>query len=202
MPHDNKDRFHLPTPDLMSAEASRLLVNDRVFRPFINASEISEMVGEIAAKINADFAADEITALVILKGSVIFAADLVRRLHMPVRMEFTRASSYGTSMTSSGSIMLEGLFTDVVDRNVLIIEDIVDSGTTITELRKHLSALQPRSLTVAALLSKPAMHQEPVAIDYLGRAIGPEFVVGYGLDYAEYGRHLDGIWVLDEQPSA
>ncbi len=202
MPHDNKDPFHLPTPDLMSAEASRLLVNDRVFRPFINASEISEMVGEIAAKINADFAADEITALVILKGSVIFAADLVRRLHMPVRMEFTRASSYGTSMTSSGSIMLEGLFTDVVDRNVLIIEDIVDSGTTITELRKHLSALQPRSLTVAALLSKPAMHQEPVAIDYLGRAIGPEFVVGYGLDYAEYGRHLDGIWVLDEQPSA
>lgn len=202
MPHDNKDPFHLPTPDLMSAEASRMLVNDRVFRPFINASEISEMVGEIAAKINADFAADEITALVILKGSVIFAADLVRRLHMPVRMEFTRASSYGTSMTSSGSIMLEGLFTDVVDRNVLIIEDIVDSGTTITELRKHLSALQPRSLTVAALLSKPAMHQEPVAIDYLGRAIGPEFVVGYGLDYAEYGRHLDGIWVLDEQPSA
>jgi hypoxanthine phosphoribosyltransferase len=202
MPHDNKDPLHLPTPDLMSAEASRLLVNDRVFRPFINASEISEMVCEIAAKINADFAADEITALVILKGSVIFAADLVRRLHMPVRMEFTRASSYGTSMTSSGSIMLEGLFTDVVDRNVLIIEDIVDSGTTITELRKHLSALQPRSLTVAALLSKPAMHQEPVAIDYLGRAIGPEFVVGYGLDYAEYGRHLDGIWVLDEQPSA
>jgi hypoxanthine phosphoribosyltransferase len=186
----------------MSAEEPRLLVNDRVFRPYIDASEISEMVVDIAHKINADFAAEELTALVILKGSVIFAADLVRRLHMPVRLEFTRASSYGTSMMSSGSIVLEGLFTDVVDRNVLIIEDIVDSGTTITELRKHLSALQPRSLTVAALLSKPAMHQEPVAIDYLGRAIGPEFVVGYGLDYAEYGRHLDGIWVIDEQPSA
>lgn len=183
----------------MSAETPRLVVNDRVFRPFIDADEIAEMVDSIAAGINADYAAEEITALIILKGSVIFAADLVRRLHMPVRMEFTRASSYGTSMTSSGAITLEGLFTDVADRHVLIIEDIVDSGTTITELRKHLSALQPRSLTIAALLSKPAMHQEPVAIDYLGRAIGPEFVVGYGLDYAEYGRHLDGIWVLDDE---
>lgn len=186
----------------MSATESRLLVNDRVFRPFIGADEIAQMVDNIAAKINADFAGQELSALIILKGSVIFAADLVRRLNMPVRMEFSRASSYGTAMTSSGSITLEGLFTDVADRNVVIIEDIVDSGTTITELRKHLSALQPRSLTVAALLSKPVMHKEPITIDYLGRTIGPEFVVGYGLDYAEYGRHLDGIWVLDEESIA
>ena len=186
----------------MSPNESRLLVNDRVFRPFIGADEIAEMVTEIAGQINADFAGQELTALVILKGSVIFASDLVRRLTMPVRMEFTRASSYGTGMQTSGSIVLEGLFTDVTERNVVIIEDIVDSGTTITELRKHLAALQPKSLTVAALLSKPAMHREPVAIDYLGRAIGPEFVVGYGLDYAEYGRHLDGIWVIDETASA
>lgn len=186
----------------MSHDESRLLVNDRVFRPFIGPAEISEMVASIATRINADFAGEELTVLVILKGSVIFASDLVRRLHMPVRMEFTRASSYGVGMKSSGSITLEGLFTDVTERNVLIVEDIVDSGTTITELRKHLSILQPKSLTVAALLSKPAVHDESVAIDYLGRTIGPEFVVGYGLDYAEYGRHLDGIWVLDESPLA
>lgn len=186
----------------ISSKESRVVVNDRVFRPFIDAGEIAEMVSEIAGKINADFAGQELTVLVILKGSVIFASDLVRHLSIPLRMEFTRASSYGTGMQSSGSIVLEGLFTDVTERNVVIIEDIVDSGTTITELRKHLAALQPKSLTVAALLSKPAMHRETVTIDYLGRAIGPEFVVGYGLDYAEYGRHLDGIWVLDETTTA
>lgn len=186
----------------ISSKESRVVVNDRVFRPFIDAGEIAEMVSDIAGKINADFAGQELTVLVILKGSVIFASDLVRHLSIPVRMEFTRASSYGTGMQSSGSIVLEGLFTDVTERNVVIIEDIVDSGTTITELRKHLAALQPKSLTVAALLSKPAMHRETVTIDYLGRAIGPEFVVGYGLDYAEYGRHLDGIWVLDETTTA
>lgn len=186
----------------ISSKESRVVVNDRVFRPFIDSGEIAEMVSDIAGKINADFAGQELTVLVILKGSVIFASDLVRHLSIPVRMEFTRASSYGTGMQSSGSIVLEGLFTDVTERNVVIIEDIVDSGTTITELRKHLAALQPKSLTVAALLSKPAMHRETVTIDYLGRAIGPEFVVGYGLDYAEYGRHLDGIWVLDETTTA
>ncbi|MFM8770949.1 MAG: phosphoribosyltransferase, partial [Candidatus Kapaibacterium sp.] len=106
----------------MSHDESRLLVNDRVFRPFIGPAEISEMVSSIAARINADFAGDELTVLVILKGSVIFASDLVRCLHMPVRMEFTRASSYGRGMKSSGSITLEGLFTDVTERNVLFIE--------------------------------------------------------------------------------
>lgn len=182
----------------MTTTPNNVLVHDRVFRPFIGADEIADMVRSIATSINTDFAGDELTVLVILKGSVIFAADLVRQLTMPVRMEFTRASSYGDGMTSSGALVLDGLFTDVTERHVLIVEDIVDSGTTVTELRKHLSVLQPKSLTVAALLSKPAMHQEPVTIDYLGRTIGPEFVVGYGLDYAEYGRHLEGIWVLDE----
>jgi hypoxanthine phosphoribosyltransferase len=163
----------------------------------IARQDIDRIVDNVAERINTDFAGEELTVIVILKGSFLFAADLIRRLSMPVVVEFARASSYRTSMQSSGSVTVEGHFGDIEGRNVLVIEDIIDSGTTIEELRKHLSQLQPKSLTVAALLSKPSVHKYSVAVDYVGKEIGAEFVVGYGLDYAEQGRHLADIWVHD-----
>lgn len=181
----------------MSQAPSSILVHDKSFRLMIGRSEIDGIVGQVAERINADFAGEELTAIVILKGSFLFAADLIRCLSMPVVVEFARASSYRASMLSSGSVTIDGLFGDIEGRNVLVIEDIVDSGTTIEELRKHLSQLQPKSLTVAALLSKPDVHKNAVAVDYVGKEIGSEFVVGYGLDYAEQGRHLADIWVHD-----
>jgi hypoxanthine phosphoribosyltransferase len=189
------------TPEMAEAE-SIIQVHDKTFRPLILRDEISAMVVSVASKINRDFAGEELTVIVILKGSFLFAADLVRHLTMPVVVEFARASSYGKGMTSSGTVTIEGLSADVEGRNILLIEDIVESGTTITELKKHLSLLHPKSLTVAALLSKPSVHNDAVSVDYIGREIGSEFVVGYGLDYAEQGRHLADIWVYDASPEA
>ncbi len=188
--------------DIISPD-HRIRVHDRTFRPYIHREEIEDMVRDIAARINQDFAGEEITILVILKGAMVFASDLIRQLKVPVTVEFTKASSYGKAMTSSGALSIEGLFTEVADRNVMVIEDIVDTGTTIRELIKHLSGLQPKSVTIAALLSKPTMHIEtPTAIDYVGREIAPDFVVGYGMDYAGQGRQLDAIWVATDDASA
>ncbi|MBP6509299.1 MAG: hypoxanthine phosphoribosyltransferase [Candidatus Kapabacteria bacterium] len=180
----------------------QIRVHDRTFRPYIRRDEIQELVHDIAKRINHDFAGQEVTALVILKGAMVFAADLIRQLSMPVIVEFTRASSYGNSMTSAGTTAIEGLLADVTDRNVIIIEDIVDTGTTIRDLIKHLGGLQPRSITIAALLSKPSVHKDTLTIDYVGREIAPDFVVGYGMDYACHGRQLDAIWVVTEEPTA
>lgn len=181
----------------------RIRVHDRTFRPYIRKDEIEDMVKEIATEINRDFAGEELTVLVILKGAMVFASDLIRQLTLPVSVEFTKASSYGNSMKSSGTLSIEGLFTEVTGRNVMIVEDIVDTGTTIRELIKHLSGLQPKSITVAALLSKPSMHAESLTtIDYVGREIAPDFVVGYGMDYAGQGRQLNAIWVASEDVTA
>lgn len=179
-----------------------IVVHDKSFRPFISRDQISDMVDDIATRVNKDYAGSELTVIVILKGSFLFAADLVRRLHMPLVVEFARASSYGNAMSSSGVVHINGLTGNVEGRHVLIVEDIIESGTTITELKKHLSVLQPKSITVAALLSKPSEHIDAVSVDYIGCTIGPEFVVGYGLDYAEQGRHLADIWVHDPSSEA
>lgn len=177
-------------------------VHDRTFRPYIHRHEIDELVGAIAARINSAYAGKELTVLVILKGAMIFASDLVRRLRVPCVIEVLRASSYGPAMRSSGTLNVESVLPEIENRHVLIVEDIIDSGTTIVELIKHISGLNPASVTIAALLSKPDSHKEKLVIDYVGREIAPDFVVGYGMDYAGYGRELDAIWVVSEDYSS
>jgi hypoxanthine phosphoribosyltransferase len=173
-------------------------VHDRTFRPYIRREEIEDMVNAIAESINRDFAGRELTMVVILRGALVFAADLMRKLNMAVTVEVVRASSYRDQMSSSGTVTLDDVVPDITGRHVLIVEDIVDSGTTMRELIKHLSSYEPASLNVAALLSKPDLHQGRIQIDYVGREIAPDFVVGYGLDYAGHGRNLDAIWIVDE----
>ena len=150
----------------------------------------------IANRINQDYAGKELVVLIILKGAMMFAADLVRRVTVPCVLETMRASSYRDGMTS-GFLELEDALPNVTNRHVLIVEDIVDSGKTITELTKVLGGMSPASISVAALLSKPSSQIEPMAIEYVGREIAPDFVVGYGMDYAGYGRELDAIWVVN-----
>lgn len=170
-------------------------VHDRTFRPYIHRHEIDELVGDIATRINRDFDGKELVVLVILKGAMIFASDLVRRLTVPCVIETLRASSYRDTMRS-GVLEIEEALPNVADRHILIVEDIVDTGNTIQELVKILSGMSPASVTVAALLSKPEAQSEPLVIEYLGREIAPDFVVGYGMDYAGYGRELDAVWVV------
>lgn len=180
----------------MKLPTDNIRVHDRMFRPYITRHEIDEMTTRIAEQINKAFAGEEITVLVILKGAILFASDLVRKITVPVAIEFTRASSYGDGMTHSGTTRIEGLTGDISGRNVMIIEDIVDSGVTLRELVKHISGLAPKSITITALLSKPEVHKDSITIDYVGREIAPDFVVGYGMDYAGFGRQLDAIWVV------
>lgn len=177
-------------------EQDIIRVHDRTFRPYIHRHEIDEIIAGMASRINQDFAGKELVVLIILKGAMIFAADLVRKINVPCVLETLRASSYRDGMTS-GFLEIEAALPNVVDRNVLIVEDIVDSGKTIIELTKVLSGMSPASISVAAMLSKPTSQTEPLAIEYVGRAIAPDFVVGYGMDYAGYGRELDAIWVVN-----
>ncbi len=161
---------------------------------------IRERVEELGHRIAADYLGRELTALVVLKGSFVFAADLLRSIGLPLAaVEFIGLRSYGSRTSTSGvvEITLDAKY-PLVDKHVLIIEDIVDTGLTLSFLRENLSTRLPASIRLAALLHKPARTVKPVPIDYLGFTIPDEFVVGYGLDHDGRYRNLPGIALLDD----
>lgn len=163
----------------------------------LTKQEIDMMVHKIASSINDDFYGEEVTAVVILKGSIMFAADLVRCLTVNVKLDFMKASSYGSGVESSGVISIKkDLETDVEGKNVLIIEDIVDSGRTLSLLREEIEKRGAKKVAIASLLSKPSRRVVDVEVEYIGAEIPDEFVVGYGLDMDEKYRQLDYIGIL------
>ena len=163
----------------------------------LTKQEIDMMVHKIASSVNDDFRGEEVTAVVILKGSMMFAADLVRCLTVNVKLDFMQASSYGSSVESSGVINIKkDLETDVKGKNVLIIEDIVDSGRTLSLLREEIEKRGAKKVAIASLLSKPSRRVVDVKVEYIGTEIPDEFVVGYGLDMDEKYRQLDYIGIL------
>ena len=163
----------------------------------LTKQEIDMMVHRIASSINDDFYGEEVTAVVILKGSIMFAADLVRCLTVNVKLDFMQASSYGSGVESSGVISIKkDLETDVKGKNVLIIEDIVDSGRTLSLLREEIEKRGAKKVAIASLLSKPSRRVVDVEVEYIGAEIPDEFVVGYGLDMDEKYRQLDYIGIL------
>ena len=190
------------TPDasseLHSSAPERITLHGRTFIRYIERHIIAEAIRTIAATINRDYGGREIVLLVILKGAMLFAADLARALNITVQLEFLRASSYGSALSSSGTVTLESNspLEIVCGRDVIIIEDIADSGVTIRALCNRIQQFGPRSLAVAALLSKPSVHKGTIQLDYVGIEIEPVFVVGYGLDYNELGRNLPDIYRL------
>ena len=167
----------------------------------ISTQQIDEKVDELAKKIAADRPGDSGNDLIlvgVLKGAVMFMTDLARALPVPVQLEFMAISSYGTSTSSSGVVrILKDLDRDIAGRDVLIVEDIIDSGLTLSWLRKNLTARGPASLEVVTLLRKPDAVKVEVPVRYVGFDIPNEFVVGYGLDYAERYRDLPYIGTLD-----
>jgi len=167
-------------------------------RPLIGTGELSARVNELAAQITRDYAGRSLVLLCVLKGSFVFAADLARSIALPVRCEFLGVRSYGDDTKSSGVVQITQDLTRPVDGDhILIVEDIVDTGLTLSYLREQLRSRNPASVKVAALLHKPARMQRKVDIDYLGFTIDDVFVVGYGLDYAERYRNLPFLGVLD-----
>jgi hypoxanthine phosphoribosyltransferase len=163
---------------------------------FISASEINSRVQELAEAINRDFAGKELHVIGVLNGAFMFTADLVRYLTIPVTIEFMSASSYGDSTESSGKLKINlDIKTNIRDKNVLIVEDIVDTGLTLSVLKKNLENRGVASLSLASLLYKPARNIHKVKIDYLAFEIEDKFVIGYGLDFAGRYRELPYIGV-------
>lgn len=159
--------------------------------------ELDRMVYRMANEINDDFNCEELVAVVILKGSIMFAADLIRCLTMNVKIDFLQASSYGSGTESTVHIEIKkDIDIDIKDKNVLIIEDIVDSGRTLALLKKNLTDRGAKDVRIASLLSKPSRRVVDVEVEYIGSEIPDEFVVGYGLDMDEKYRQMDYIGIL------
>jgi hypoxanthine phosphoribosyltransferase len=170
------------------------VLDDDIEAELVSSTDIQQRITELAAKIDADYADREPLLVGVLKGAVIFMSDLARALSRPSTMEFMACSSYGSSTTSSGVVrILKDLDRDVSGCDILIVEDIIDSGLTLSWLLKNLQARNPASVEVVALLRKPDAIKIPVSVKYVGFDIANEFVVGYGLDYAERYRDLPYI---------
>jgi len=170
--------------------------------PLITSDRIQARVRELAAEIERDYPPeDEIHLVGVLKGGFMFMADLIRAMSARVTLDFIAVSSYAQSRTSSGEVrLLKDLDSRLEGRHVIIVEDIVDTGLTLTYLQDILRARAPRTLRTACLLSKPSRRMVDVSVDYVGFTIEDRFVVGYGLDFAEKYRNLDYIAVVDGEP--
>jgi len=168
-------------------------------RVFLTAEQIHKRVQEMGQQISADFPEGPIYLITILKGAFMFLADLSRAIKTPSRIEFIGISSYGRGKTTSGQVKVtKDLDVSIEGHHVLIVEDIVDSGVTLTYLLNVLKQRRPKSLHIATLLDKPDRRLRPVEVAYVGFKIPDEFVVGYGLDFAEDYRNLSDICVLSE----
>lgn len=165
--------------------------------PLLTAEQLQHRVAELAGEIRRDAPDAELHFIAVLKGSVFFLADLVRALPGTCTMDFIAVSSYAGGTTSSGEVrMLKDVDRGLQGRDVIIVEDIVDTGLTLTYLQGILRAREPRSLRTACLLSKPSRRKVDVPVEYIGFSIEDHFVVGYGLDYDEHYRHLPYIAML------
>ena len=164
----------------------------------ISAEKIHSRIEEMGAQIARDFPNGPVYMVGVLKGACVFLADLARATPVPVRIEFIGISSYGRGKTSSGEVRLtKDLDVSLEGHDVILVEDIVDSGITLSYLIHVFQQRRPRTLRIATLLDKPERRQRPVKVDYVGFQIPDEFVVGYGLDYAEDYRNLKDVCVLE-----
>ena len=175
-----------------------MIVKDKNFKIYISESEIGTIIRNLAAQVSADYRDGDLVACPILTGAFMFAADLVRRLTIPCEVSFVRYASY-SGMSSTGQVKCMLPFPPEIEgRDVLIIEDVVDSGFSMRHMLDAVWALHPRSVKICTLFFKPDAFKGDYKVDYIGRNIGNEFIVGYGLDYDEHGRTLKDVYVLDE----
>ena len=166
----------------------------------VTSREIQEKVRELGIRITEDYRDEKLLLVGILRGAVVFLSDLMRHLELPCEIDFMDISSYGAGTQSSGVVrILKDLEEDITDRHVLVVEDIVDTGLTLSYLRRTLLARRPASLEICALLSKPSRRQVDLNVKYLGFEVPDVFVIGYGIDYAGAYRNLPDIRALDSE---
>jgi hypoxanthine phosphoribosyltransferase len=174
-----------------------------VFQPqlkiLISRDEIAKAVDRLASEIERDYQGKQPLLIGVLKGSFVFMADLIRQLDLPLELDFVRLSSYGAARESSGRVrVIQGAKTPIKGRDVLVIEDIVDTGITTAFLLDYLRKRKPASLKLCALTDKPSRRRVPVPIDYLGFPVPNKFIVGYGLDCDQRFRNLPDIYALED----
>ncbi len=164
----------------------------------ISEEEITQRIEALGKAITQNFEGQDLVVICVLKGAFMFCSDLIKRINLPLKLEFISLSSYGDNTHSSGSVRLEmDITANIEGKNVLIVEDIVDSGLTIKTLLEIMAVRKPKEVQLASLLFKPSKLKYPVKIDYLGFEIEDKFVIGYGLDYAGRYRELPYIGVLN-----
>ena len=168
-----------------------VLINDEQIEILISESEIKARINHLAKEISES---DQLVVIGLLRGSFIFIADLVRRLNLPVEVDFITVSSYGNEMESSRQVrIIKDLETSIKNRDVLVVEDIIDTGHTLAQVLQIMQTRKPKSLSVCTLLNKPSRREIEVTVRWTGFDIPDEFVIGYGIDYAQQGRNLPHI---------
>ena len=175
------------------------MVSQSQLKVLINHREIDEAITRLAREIRRDYQGKRPLLVGVLKGSFMFMADLIRQLDLPLEVDFVKLSSYGAAKETSGKVrVVQGLKTPVKGKDVLVIEDIVDTGITISFLLDYLRKKKPASLKLCALTEKPSRRRVPLPIDYLGFTVPDRFVVGYGLDFDERFRNLPDIYFIED----
>ncbi|RDY24977.1 hypoxanthine phosphoribosyltransferase [Romboutsia maritimum] len=171
----------------------------KVTKTMLSEEQIQQKVQEIGKQIEKDYKDEELLVVGILKGASVFVADLIRNIDLDVNIDFMSVSSYGNSTESSGTVkILKDLDVDIEGKNVLIVEDIIDSGLTLSNLVAALETRKPKSLKLCTLLDKPERRKVNIPVDYVGFVIEDKFIVGYGIDYAEKYRNLPYIGIVEE----
>lgn len=173
---------------------------DQVEKVLIDEETLMNRVKELGEQITEDYLGKDLIVICILKGAILFTSDLVKEIKLPMAIDFMAVSSYGTSTKSSGVVrILKDLDIEIEGKHVLIVEDIVDTGLTLNYLVENLQTRKPASIKICCCLDKPERRQAPVKVNYVGFNIPDEFVIGYGLDYAEEFRNLPFIGVLSKE---
>ena len=172
-------------------------MKEDVLRVLLSEDEIREKVRELGGKITADYKNSNLMLVTVLKGAVVFLADLMRQIDVPAEIDFMVVSSYGSGVKSSGVVKLvKDLDVPLAGKDILIVEDILDSGLTLSYIKELLESRGPRSIRIATLLDKPSRRKVDLQADYIGFSVPDEFVIGYGLDYDEKYRNLPYIGIL------
>jgi hypoxanthine phosphoribosyltransferase len=173
-------------------------LHDKRFKILFTKEQIEAANKRLGEQITQEYNGKEVVFVIVLKGSVLFATDLIRHVNLQCTLEFIRAESYGAEMHSSGKVKVAHYTElDIRGKDVIVLEDIVDTGLTIKEILAHLETMQPASLKIATLFLKPEVCKGTVETHYVGFEISPLFIVGYGLDYNEIGRNLADVYVLE-----